>query len=88
MAWGPVRCFDATSAGFFDFDERLRELSAKSDAMERLNAIFDFELFRPDLAQAVPHSDRAKGSRPPWLSCRSAGDSAPMSRRPSVSVSA
>ena len=32
-------------AGFFDIDERLKQLSAKGDALERLNAIVDFELF-------------------------------------------
>jgi IS5 family transposase len=53
-------------AGFFDVDERLKELSAKGDALERVNGIVDFELFRPDLARAVPRSDGAKGGRPPF----------------------
>ena len=52
--------------GFFDFDERLKELSAKGDDLERLNAIVDFEIFRGDLGRAVPRSDRAKGGRPPY----------------------
>ena len=51
-------------AGFFDLDERLQELSAKGDTLERLNGLVDFELFRPDLARAVPRSDGAKGGRP------------------------
>ena len=38
-------------AGFFDLDERLKELSAKGDHLERLNTIVNFELFRPDLEQ-------------------------------------
>lgn len=42
-------------SGFFDVDDRLKELSAKGDDLERLNAIVDFEIFRPDLARA--HSD-------------------------------
>jgi len=50
--------------GFFDIDERLRELSAKGDELERLNALVDFELFRGDLERAVPRSDRSRGSRP------------------------
>ena len=50
--------------GFFDIDERLKELSAKGDDLERLNAIVDFEAFRPDLARAVPRSDGSKGGRP------------------------
>ena len=44
-------------AGFFDFDERLKELLAKGDHLERLNGLIDFELFRPDLEKAVPRSD-------------------------------
>ena len=51
-------------AGFFDVDERLKELSAKGDALERLSAVVDFELFRADLERAVPRSDGAKGGRP------------------------
>ena len=52
--------------GFFDFDERLKELSAKGDHLERLNGLIDFELFRPDLEKAVPRSDGSKGGRPPF----------------------
>jgi IS5 family transposase len=51
-------------AGFFDLDERLKDLSAKGDALERLSAIVDFEAFRPDLARAVLRSDGSKGGRP------------------------
>ena len=50
--------------GFFDVDERLRELSAKGDDLERLAAVVDFERFRPVLERAVPRSDGAKGGRP------------------------
>ncbi len=53
-------------AGFFDLDQRLSELSAKGDDLERLKAIIYFELFRPDLARAVPRADRAKAGRPPF----------------------
>jgi transposase, IS5 family len=53
-------------AGFFDVDERLKQLSAKGDSLERLNAVVDFALFRADLEQAVPRSDREKGGRPPF----------------------
>ena len=51
-------------AGFFDLDERLRDLSAKGDALERLIGIVNFELFRPDLDRAVLRSDGSKGGRP------------------------
>jgi IS5 family transposase len=54
------------SPGFFDMDERLKELSAKGDDLERLNALIDFEMFRCELEAAVPRSDRAKGGRPPF----------------------
>src|SRR5271169_5106763 len=50
--------------GFFDVEERLKELSAKGDALERLSAVVDFELFRGDLERAVPRSDGSKGGRP------------------------
>jgi transposase, IS5 family len=50
--------------GFCDIEERLRELSAKGDELERLNSVVDFELFRRDLERAVPRSDRSKGGRP------------------------
>jgi IS5 family transposase len=53
-------------AGFFDIDERLKEISAKGDDLERLNTIVDFEAFRADLAKAVPRSDGSKGGRPPF----------------------
>jgi IS5 family transposase len=52
--------------GFFDIDERLKDLSAKGDDLERLNAIVDFEIFHGDLERAVPRADRAKGGRPPY----------------------
>src|SRR5580692_8509960 len=51
-------------AGFFDVEERLKELSAKGDALERLSAVVDFDLFRADLERAVPRSDGSKGGRP------------------------
>ena len=50
--------------GFFDVEERLRELSAKGDDLERIAALVDFELFRPELERAVPRSDGSKGGRP------------------------
>ena len=53
-------------AGFFDVDERLKQLSAKGDSLERLSAVINFELFRADLERAAPRSDRSKGGRPPF----------------------
>ena len=52
--------------GLFDLEDRLARLSAKGDELERLAAVVDFELFRPELERAVPRSDRSKGGRPPF----------------------
>jgi hypothetical protein len=43
----------ARQVGMFDFEERLA-------------AVVDFELFRPELERAVPRADRARGVRPPF----------------------
>ena len=52
-------------AGFFDMDERLKEIAAKGDDLERLNAIVDFfRTFRADLGKAVPRSDELKEGWP------------------------
>ena len=56
----------ARQPGLFDIEERLRDLSAKGDDLERVNALVDFEMFRAELERAVPRSDRAKGGRPPY----------------------
>jgi len=50
--------------GFFDVEERLRELSAKGDDLERIAALVDFGLFRPELERAVPRADGTKSGRP------------------------
>ena len=50
--------------GFFDVEERLRELSAKGDGLERIAALVDFAMFRAELEQAVPRAGGAKGGRP------------------------
>ncbi len=52
--------------GFFDADDRLAELSAKGDGLERVNALVGFEMLRPALAAAIPRADRSKGGRPPF----------------------
>jgi IS5 family transposase len=53
-------------AGLFDVEERLAGLSKKGDDLERLQAVVDFEVFRPELERAVPRADRSKGGRPPF----------------------
>ena len=52
--------------GFFDVEERLKELSAKGDDLERLNAIVDFEMFRGGLG-ARRAEERAIQGRPATL---------------------
>lgn len=52
--------------GFFDIDDRLKALSAKGDALEKLSRLVDFERFRPLLVQAIPRSDGSKGGRPAY----------------------
>ncbi len=51
-------------AGFWDFEDRLRELSAQGDPLEKLAATVDFEIFRPDLAAVTARRDPRKGGRP------------------------
>ena len=41
----------AGQPGFFDIDERLREMSSKGDDLERLKRLVDFELFRAELEE-------------------------------------
>jgi IS5 family transposase len=51
-------------SGFFDVEERLRELSAKGDDLERIAVLVDFARFRTGLERAVPRADGTKGGRP------------------------
>lgn len=50
--------------GFWDVEERLKELSAEGDPLEKLGATVDFELFRPVLRKALSGSHPSKGGRP------------------------
>ena len=53
-------------AGFWSVEDRLRELSAQGDPLEKLQEIVDCELFRPVLDEALGGMDRSKGGRPPF----------------------
>jgi hypothetical protein len=55
----------AEQPGFFDAGERLQALLAAGDPLERLGAVVDFELFRPELEAALDRADRSRGGRPP-----------------------
>ena len=37
----------AVQRGFWDVEDRLKELSAEGDPLEKLTATVDFEMFRP-----------------------------------------
>ena len=39
--------------GFWDVEDRLKEISAEGDPLERLARTVDFELFRPVLTKVV-----------------------------------
>lgn len=52
--------------GFFDVAERKQKLLKTRDFLKRINAIVEWEEFRPLLDAALKRSDRAKGGRPPF----------------------
>jgi IS5 family transposase len=52
--------------GFFDVDDRLKRLSDLGDQLEAFRSVIDFEIFRPDLVEALDYSDGAQGGRPPF----------------------
>ena len=47
----------AGQKGFWDVEERLAELSAEGDSLEKLSATVDFEVFRPILLRALRQAD-------------------------------
>ena len=50
--------------GFWDVENRLRQLSEHGDPLERLAATVDFTIFRTELERALGTRDPAKGGRP------------------------
>ncbi|MEM9148758.1 MAG: transposase [Pseudomonadota bacterium] len=52
--------------GFWDMEERLRELSAQGYPLKKLGTMVNFEIFRGELDAAVRRRDRSKGGRPPF----------------------
>ena len=52
--------------GFWDFDDRLKDLSAEGDPLERLVATVDFDILRPVLAKALHCSSLYKSRRSPF----------------------
>jgi IS5 family transposase len=54
----------AVQRGFWDVEDRLKELSAEGDPLEKLSATVDFEMFRPLLQKVFGRADPSKGGRP------------------------
>ena len=54
--------------GFWDFEQRLEELSREGDPLAKLAATVDFEMFRPILLRALRRGRkrRGPGGRPPY----------------------
>jgi hypothetical protein len=52
--------------GFFDVEERLARLGGLGDQLEAFSRTVDFEVFRPNLNQALAYSNGSKGGRPPF----------------------
>jgi IS5 family transposase len=52
--------------GFFDEQERLQKLSIQGDPLEKLNAMMDWEIFRPLLRRCFKKEPKGPGGRPPY----------------------
>ena len=52
--------------GFFEVDERLQRLSDLGDQLLAFARVVDFEIFRPELMNALAYSDGVQGGRPPF----------------------
>jgi IS5 family transposase len=52
--------------GFFDEQERLQKLSTQGDPLEKLNAMMDWEIFRPPLRRCFKKEPKGPGGRPPF----------------------
>lgn len=56
----------AGQKGFWDVEDRLAELSAEGDPLEKVSATVDFEVFRPILLRALRQSGPSRMGRPPF----------------------
>jgi IS5 family transposase len=52
--------------GFFDENDRLKELSLLGDPLERLNLVINWESFRPKLTRVFKKEAKGPGGRPPY----------------------
>jgi hypothetical protein len=53
--------------GFFDENDRLKELSNMGDSLERLNLYIDWEQFREILTRILRKEPKGPGGRPPLI---------------------
>jgi hypothetical protein len=60
---GSGRAVLGRQPGFWDVEQRLRELSAQGDPLEKLAATVDFEMFRADLAAVLGPEFAVGGER-------------------------
>jgi IS5 family transposase len=58
-------CKTAAAPGLFDVDFRLQWLLAKGNSLSRLDAVVDWELFRPLLEKSLDKPAKGPGGRPP-----------------------
>src|SRR4030042_1155179 len=49
---------------FFDEQDRLQKISLQGDPLEKLNAIIDWEMFRPQLKRCFKKEPKGPGGRP------------------------
>lgn len=52
--------------GFFDEQDRLAKLSKQGDPLEKLDAMMDWEIFRPLLKRCFKKEPKGPGGRPPF----------------------
>jgi len=52
--------------GFFDEDDRLKELSNLGDPLEKLNKAISWNIFRPAITKALTKEPKGPGGRPPY----------------------
>ncbi len=64
FALGETTLMSSGQPGFRDMQERLRELSAQGDPLEKLARTMDFELLPPELTAPLGTRHMRKGGRP------------------------
>jgi transposase, IS5 family len=55
---------DTKQLGLFDYQSRLEDLASRPNALDRLNQVVDWEVFRPVLTKLVVSQPLAPGGRP------------------------